>query len=45
MKKIIKLLISIMDWNMRYNVEYRDNVAGEADKNNLGFGIQVERRF
>jgi len=26
-------------------VEYRKDVAGETGKNNLGVGIQVERRF
>ena len=36
---------SDMEWGMRYNVEYRKDVAGETGKNNLGFGIQVERRF
>lgn len=36
---------SDMDWSMRYNAEYRKDVAGETGKNNLGFGIQVERRF
>ena len=36
---------SDMDWSMRYNAEYRKDIAGETGKNNLGFGIQVERRF
>lgn len=36
---------SDMEWSMRYNAEYRKDVAGETGKNNLGFGIQVERRF
>lgn len=36
---------SDIEWGMRYNVEYRKDVAGETGKNNLGFGIQVERRF
>jgi len=36
---------SDMEWSMRYNVEYRKDVAGETGKNNLGVGIQVERRF
>jgi len=36
---------SDMEWGMRYNVEYRKDVAGETGKNNLGFGIQVERKF
>ena len=36
---------SDMEWSMRYNAEYRKDVAGETGKNNLGFGIQIERRF
>ena len=33
------------DWQLKYNVEYRTNVAGEDGKNSLGFGAYVERRF
>jgi len=36
---------SEMEWGMRYNIEYRNNIAGETGKNGLGFGVQVERRF
>jgi hypothetical protein len=33
------------DWQLKYNVEYRTNIAGEDGKNGLGFGAYVERRF
>jgi len=33
------------DWQLKYNVEYRTNIAGEDGKNSLGFGAYVERRF
>ncbi len=36
---------SDMDWNMKYNAEYRMDVAGQTNKNSLGFGVQVEKKF
>lgn len=36
---------SDMDWNIKYNAEYRMDVAGQTNKNSLGFGVQVEKRF
>jgi hypothetical protein len=33
------------DWKMKYNAEYRNNVAGQSGKNGLEFAIQVERKF
>jgi hypothetical protein len=33
------------DWQFKYNVEYRTNIAGEDGRNGLGFGAYVERRF
>ena len=33
------------DWRMKYNAEYRNNIAGQAGKNGPEFGIQIERKF
>jgi hypothetical protein len=33
------------DWQFKYNVEYRTNIAGQDGKNGLGFAAAVERRF
>ena len=33
------------DWSFKTNIEYRTNIAGQDDKNGLGFGISVEKRF
>jgi subtilisin family serine protease len=34
-----------LDWNVRLSTEYRHNLAGEAGKKGVGFGIQVEKKF
>ena len=34
-----------LDWNVRFNTEFRNNLAGESGKNGVGFGITVEKRF
>jgi len=34
-----------LDWNIRFNTEFRNNLAGESGKNGVGFGITVEKRF
>lgn len=34
-----------LDWNVRFNTEFRNNLAGEPGKNGVGFGITVEKRF
>ena len=34
-----------LDWNVRFNTEFRNNLAGEPGKNGIGFGITVEKRF
>ena len=34
-----------LDWNVRFNTEFRNNLAGESGKNGIGFGITVEKRF
>jgi len=33
------------DWSMKFNTEYRKNIAGQENKNGLGFGVQVEKTF
>jgi subtilisin family serine protease len=33
------------DWSMKFNTEYRTNIAGQEGKNGLGFGIQIEKTF
>ena len=33
------------DWLFKVNAEYRTNIAGQDNKNGLGFGASVERRF
>jgi hypothetical protein len=33
------------DWKLKYNAEYRNNVAGQPGKNGVEFGVQVERKF
>jgi subtilisin family serine protease len=34
-----------LDWNIRFSTEYRHNLAGEAGKKGVGFGIQVDKKF
>ena len=34
-----------LDWNVRFNTEFRNNLAGESGTNGVGFGITVEKRF
>ena len=34
-----------MDWQFKVNAEYRTNIAGQDNKNGLGFGASIERKF
>ena len=33
------------DWQFKVNAEYRTNIAGQDNKNGLGFGASIERKF
>jgi subtilisin family serine protease len=34
-----------IDWQFKVNAEYRTNIAGQDNKNGLGFGASIERKF
>ena len=34
-----------LDWNVKFNTEFRNNLAGESGKNGVGFGVTFEKKF